>query len=322
MNHNFDLTNVWVPSTIHLEEPASLLFAELVSQEHEITPASLNSGVRTTPAAAVSTREAARKLSRILHAHFGYVPNTFEDLLAGGVTYNNGIKVVSTAAQQFKNDVVPDLVSQAMTDKYGPSSFFRAFGKGKVSTVDCQTLNATAAERATTTGHQHTKLGRRVMLYARLEARPPQSEVNINTITTIAQANAALKTPLWDLPQIDRADLWIGMLTPDVYASFFETSTEIVDLRRMWRVPDANVEGDVNVHRDRWLKMWGVMISAVYEKIRNTYRDTGDTEVHGQWTNVPVLRAENQGRKRKAGNSGACLERPARRANASRMLPG
>ncbi|KAH7077683.1 hypothetical protein BKA63DRAFT_592911 [Paraphoma chrysanthemicola] len=256
MNYDFDETNVWVPCTIYLERPASLLFTELVSQDNAVTPPSPNSGVRTTSVTTVSTRDAVRKLSRTLNAHFGHVPNTFDDLLVGGVSHNNGIKIVSAEGQQFRNDGIPDLISQSMTDKYGPSSFFRAFVTGKVSTMDCQTLvtnysilahkytwavagkspqvvvsrlataqrftsavtaihnlwiqtyesakNAAAAETATTSGHQNTKLGRRVALYVRLEANPPQSEINVNTITNVDQANGVLKTPLWDLPQVER----------------------------------------------------------------------------------------------------------------------
>jgi hypothetical protein len=81
------------------------LFQDLPIQDKLLTPASPNSGILTSPQAAISSPKLARSLIRIFHAHYGTAPDkSFEDIAAGGITYHNGQKVVSAAGRELRSD--------------------------------------------------------------------------------------------------------------------------------------------------------------------------------------------------------------------------
>jgi hypothetical protein len=132
-------TNIYIPSVIFKEVAPVFLFQDLPIQDKLLTPTSPNSGIPTSPQAAVSSPKLARSLIRIFHAHYGTVlEKSFEDIAAGGITYHNGQEVVSAAGCEFRLDKLSGIVSGVQSERLGKGSYFQAFVRGAASTEDCK----------------------------------------------------------------------------------------------------------------------------------------------------------------------------------------
>jgi hypothetical protein len=129
---------IYVPSAIAVEVAPVFLFRDLAIQSDTMTPSTMGSSIMTTPSQNVSSSDRARSLARILHAHYGTIPRGFDDLLAGGVTYVNGVKNVSAEGRTFKDKTLPNTISTTLNEKTGKGSYFQAFVKGMVSSENCK----------------------------------------------------------------------------------------------------------------------------------------------------------------------------------------
>jgi hypothetical protein len=109
--------DIYTPSVIFPEITPGFLFQNLPIQSELLTPASANSGIPTSPRAAVSSFKLARSMIRIFHAHYGTVPDkTFEDIATGCVTYNNGQKVVSAGGREFRSDKLSGIITDVQSE--------------------------------------------------------------------------------------------------------------------------------------------------------------------------------------------------------------
>lgn len=78
------------------------------------------------------------------------------------------------------------------------------------------------------------KCEHRRYLYAELRDAAPQPEISAaaaGKLHTRAQVTAAMQTPLFFLPKEQRIETWVRLFTSDVFATFFEMSREVVDVR-------------------------------------------------------------------------------------------
>jgi hypothetical protein len=84
-------------------------------------------------------------------------------------------------------------------------------------------------------GKQGIKLQNRCDFYKSLMNNPPRPKLSAAkaavAFTTREQCAAALQTQLYFLPSDQRIRTWVRLFTDDVFATFFERSTEIVDVR-------------------------------------------------------------------------------------------
>lgn len=61
---------------------------------------------------------------------------------------------------------------------------------------------------------------------------PPRSDYqNVSEFNTRAQVRQATIPPLFCVPKTRRLKLWTALLTEDVFASFFGTSQDVVDVQ-------------------------------------------------------------------------------------------
>jgi hypothetical protein len=132
-------TNIYIPSVIFKEIAPVSLFQDLPIQHKLLNPASLNSGIPTSPQAAVSSPKLARSIIKIFHAHYGTVPDkSFKDIAAGGITYHNGQKLVSAAGRKCRLKKLFGIITDVQSERLGKGSYFQAFVRGAASTEDCK----------------------------------------------------------------------------------------------------------------------------------------------------------------------------------------
>jgi hypothetical protein len=94
-------------------------------------------------------------------------------------------------------------------------------------------------------GKQGIKFQNRCDFYKNLMNNPPQPKVSVAeaavAFTTREQCVAALQTQLYFLPSNQRIRTWVRLFTDDVFATFFELSTEIVDVRYVPSLPHTKL---------------------------------------------------------------------------------
>ncbi|KAI8932218.1 hypothetical protein NX059_011097 [Plenodomus lindquistii] len=117
-----------LPNDIALEVPYTVTFDSLPKQSTKTTPVSPGSQIRTIPPTSVSSRIAAVGVGRVIAAHHGHLPDDFKDIIDG----IPGTPAAAVSLSQHWNSVFRDL----FYEKYGPSSFLRAYIKGKACTED------------------------------------------------------------------------------------------------------------------------------------------------------------------------------------------
>jgi hypothetical protein len=127
-------SKVYVPSVLYVEAAPTYLFRDLPVQHQLLTPASGHSDIRVQPESSVSTPKYARELARIVHAHYGTIPDEFKDVMAGGVTHTNGVKTVSHESKAFRVNKLNAIISSVHREKTGSASFFQAYVRGVVCT--------------------------------------------------------------------------------------------------------------------------------------------------------------------------------------------
>jgi hypothetical protein len=78
-------------------------------------------------------------MCRILHAHYGYVPDEYKELLCGGhqTSGPQGPSTMSADGRLFASEKLGQILSDITQEKYGPKSFLRYYVKGVVCTSDC-----------------------------------------------------------------------------------------------------------------------------------------------------------------------------------------
>jgi hypothetical protein len=121
---------VYVLSVLYVEAAPTHSLRDLPVQHQLLTPTSGHSDIRVQPESSFSTPKYARELARIIHAHYGTIPDEFMDLMAGGVTHTNGVKTVSSKSMIFRISKLNAIIPSVHREKTGSASFFQAYVRG------------------------------------------------------------------------------------------------------------------------------------------------------------------------------------------------
>lgn len=119
------MPTIFLPAQVYFKEVPTILFDELPMQCVKCTPRSEDSGIQTTPLAEVSTRLYCGKLARIIAAHYLIPPTDMYEILTGGVTIVNSTNKVSKDGEAFMRTIVPTVIRDISTKRFGPRSLFR-----------------------------------------------------------------------------------------------------------------------------------------------------------------------------------------------------
>ncbi|RYO16126.1 hypothetical protein AA0111_g11482 [Alternaria arborescens] len=249
------------------EIPPSSLYSELPIQERLVTVGMNTSGLSVNGPAVVPNSTQATKISRVLAAYHGVVPQSKHTVVVGMHADRNDQNKAAAVFRTARETV--------QTEKYGPNSFIQQFIPGKAR--ELQPPNETRAQTDTRTaehqafldamasgerlwvntyeleyrktvdalpaarGLERTRLTRKAELYHRMKDNPPRCAVDLNTLHSRHQCDQAKMIPLglrnWELI----LDFWQATITDDILTSHLEKASNVVDIRRMLErnnVPD------------------------------------------------------------------------------------